>query len=209
MSRQTLEHLAQPFRLHDLVTPYGPIIRHRPTVLFVLASLVGNIGQWNIMTYQGAFWIEQHHLTLHEVGLAALVQGIGGLAGSWLMNTRLGAVPPRRLLIFVRTVTGLLIAAPFVLPIPTLGAVICFAIGYVAGGMGTIATTLALSDAPTARATVLTLNGAAWSVGIALGAATGGLALTLGGYGLLGVCAFTMLAAASGLLLLSDRPAVT
>ena len=196
-----------PFHLRDLVTPYGPIIRHRPTVLFLLASLVGNIGQWNIMTYQGAFWIELHHLTLHEVGLAALVQGIGGLAGSWLMNTPLGAIPARRLLIYVRVVTAVLIAAPFILPIPTLGAVACFAFGYVAGGMGTIATTLALADTPTARATVLTLNGAAWSVGIALGAATGGLMLTLGGYGLLGAGAFLTLAAASGLLLLSDQPA--
>ena len=197
-----------PFRLRDLVTPYGPIIRHRPTVLFLLASLIGNIGQWNIMTYQGAFWIEHHHLTLHEVGLAALVQGIGGLAGSWLMNTPLGVIPARRLLIYVRVVTAILIAAPFILPIPKLGAVACFAFGYVAGGMGTIATTLALSDSPTARATVLTLNGAAWSVGIALGAATGGLMLTLGGYELLGIGAFLSLAAASGLLLLSDRPAV-
>jgi len=194
-----------PFRLRDLVTPYGPIGRHRPTLLFLLASLIGNIGQWNIATYQGAFWIEQHGLTLHEVGLAALVQGIGGLAGSWLMNTPLGAIPPRRLLVYVRVLTALLIAAPFILPISTFGAVACFALGYVAGGMGTIATTLALTDTPTARATVLTLNGAAWSVGIALGAASGGLFLTLGGYGLLGVGAFTTLVIASGLLLMSDQ----
>ena len=72
--------------------------------------------------------------------------------------------------------------------------------------MGAIATTLALTDTPTARATVLTLNGAAWSVGIALGAASGGLFLTLGGYGLLGVGAFATLIVAAGLLLLSDRP---
>jgi predicted MFS family arabinose efflux permease len=134
------------------------------------------------------------------------VQGIGGLAGSWLMNTPLGAIPPRRLLVFVRVITAFLIAAPFVLPISVSGAVACFALGYVAGGMGTIATTLALTDTPTARATVLTLNGAAWSVGIALGAASGGLLLTLGGYGLLGLGAFTTMAVASGLLLLSERP---
>ncbi|MGE3271763.1 MAG: MFS transporter, partial [Chloroflexota bacterium] len=196
-----------PFHLRDLATPYGPILRHRPTVLFLLASLIGNIGLWNIQTYQGAFWVEEHQLSLHQIGLAALVQGCGGLVGSWLMSTRVGAISPRRLLVINRFGTGILIALPFVVPVPTLVAVACFALGYVMGGMGTIASTLALSDAPTGRATVLTLNGAAWSVGISLGAATGGLALTLGGFELLGVCAFASMAVASGLLRLSERPA--
>jgi predicted MFS family arabinose efflux permease len=197
---------AAPFRLRDLIVPYRPIMRHRPTILFLAASLVSNIGQWNVSTYQGAFWIGEHHLTLQQVGWAALVQGIGGLAGSWLMSTPLGRVSPRRLLVYNRLGSGLLMAAPFLLPLPTLAAVICFALAYVLGGMGTIASTLALADAPTARATVLTLNGAAWSVGIALGAASGGLALVLGGYIALGVCALTTLVVASWLLLLSDRP---
>ena len=78
-----------PFRLGDLIAPYRPIVRHRPTILFLAASLVSNIGQWNVTTYQGAFWIGEHHLTLQQVGWAALVQGIGGLAGSWLMSTPL------------------------------------------------------------------------------------------------------------------------
>ena len=196
----------KPFRLRDMIAAYSPIVRHRPTVLFLLASLIGNIGQWNVQTYIGAFWIEEHGLSLHEVGLAALVQGLGGLAGSWLMSSRLGQVSPRQLLVVVRIGTGLLIAVPFILPISTLAAVACFALGYVLGGMGTIASTLALTnDVPTSRATALTLNGAAWSVGIALGAATGGLALVLGGYVALGVCALVTMAAASGLLLLADQ----
>lgn len=195
-----------PLRAGTLLAPYGVIVRHRPTVLFLAASLVGNVGLWNVQTYLGAFWIEQHGLTLHQVGWAVLVQGLGGLAGSWLMSSPIGRLPPRRLLVVNRLGTGLLIAAPFVLPIPTLAAVACFALGYVLGGMGTIATTLALtSDAPAARATTLTLNGAAWSVGIALGAASGGLALALGGYVALGLCAVSTMAMASGLLLLSAR----
>lgn len=201
-----VQQAGEPFRPRDLIAAYGPIVRHRPTILFMLASLIGNIGQWNIQTYIGAFWIEEHGLTLREVGLAVLVQGLGGLVGSWLMSSRLGQVSPRQLLIVVRIGTGLLIAAPFILPTPTLVAVACFALGYVLGGMGTIASTLALThDVPTARATALTLNGAAWSVGIALGAATGGLALAFGGYIALGVCALVTMAAASGLLLLADQ----
>ena len=104
-----------------------------------------------------------------------------------------------------RYASELLIALPFVLPIPTIAAVACFALASFGSGMGAIATALALTDAPTSRATVLTLNGAAWSVGIALGAATGGLSLTLGGFGLLGVCAFATLAIAAGLLLLAAQ----
>lgn len=196
------------FALAALLGSYSPIVRSRPTILFLLASLIGNIGQWNVQTYSGAFWVDEHQLSLQEVGLAALVQGLGGLVGSWLMNTPIGRVPPRRLLVVVRLGTGLLIAAPFVLPIPTLAAVACFTLGYVLGGMGTMASTLALTtDVPTARATALTLNGAAWSIGIALGAASGGLALTLGGYIALGLCAVSTLALAAGLLVWADRAA--
>jgi predicted MFS family arabinose efflux permease len=177
-------------------------------MLFLLASLVGNIGLWNVYTCVGAFWTDVHQLSLHEIGLAALVQGLGGLAGSWLMSTPLGKVSPRRLLIVARFVCGLLSCAPFVLPISTVATVVCFTLSYTVGGMGTIASTLQLTrDVPSARATALTLNGAAWSIGIALGAASGGLALALGGYGLLGVMAFSTFAAASGLLLISDRVA--
>lgn len=196
------------FRPRDLLTAYTPIIRHRPTVLFLVASLVGNIGLWNVYTYSGAFWTDVHQLSLQEIGLTALVQGIGGLTGSWLMSSRLGRISPRKILMFGRVTTGALIAAPFVFPAPTLVAVALFALGYVVGGMGTIASTLALThDIPNARATVLTLNGAAWSVGIALGAASGGLALTFGGYGALGICAFSTMAAASLLLTIADRTA--
>ena len=48
----------RPFRPRDMIAAYSPIVRHRPTVLFLLASLIGNIGQWNVQTYIGAFWIE-------------------------------------------------------------------------------------------------------------------------------------------------------
>jgi predicted MFS family arabinose efflux permease len=196
------------FRMRDILTAYTPIIRNRPAMLFLLASLVGNIGQWNVYTYTGAYWTDVHQLSLHEIGLTALVQGFGGLAGSWLMSTPVGKISPRRLLIVSRFLGGLMCAAPFVLPMPVVAAVACFTLSYVVGGMGAIASTLQLTrDVPSARATALTLNGAAWSIGIALGAASGGLALALGGYDMLGIMAFSTFAAASGLLLISDRVA--
>ncbi|MCC7367742.1 MAG: MFS transporter [Chloroflexi bacterium] len=201
-----LQTATAPFRIRELVTPYRPILRHRPTILFVLASLIGNIGQWNMATYQGAYWVEQHGLSLHQVGLAALAQGVAGLIGSWMMSTPMGRIRPRRILLVNRFLTGLLIAIPFVFPIPTLAAGICLMLASYGSGMGTIASTLALADAPTSRATVMTLNGAAWSVGIALGAASGGLALTVGGWWLLGVSAFGTLGIAAALLLISDQP---
>ena len=198
--------IAGRFQVADLLAAYSPIVRHRPTVLFLASSLIGNIGQWNVFTYAGAYWTDVHQLTLHEIGLAALAQGIGGLFGSWLMSTPLGRMPPRRLLIVSRIVSGSLFCAPFIVLMPTGAAVVTFTLAQMLGGMVAIATTLQLTrDVPTARATALTLNGAAWSIGIAIGAASGGLALVLGGYEVLGTLALSTFLIAAGLLVLSDR----
>ncbi|MCC6176496.1 MAG: MFS transporter [Chloroflexi bacterium] len=194
-------------RFRTLTSPYGPLLRHHPTSLLIVSSLFGNIGLWHIYTYVGAFWVLEHGLSLQEVGWTSLVQGLGGLSGGWLMSGRIGRIAPRRLIVFGRVGGGLLMALPFVIPIPTAAAVACLAVAYVLGSFQTIATSLVLAnESPAGRATTLTFNGAAWSVGIALGASLGGLALSLGGFKAVGVSAYTAFLVASLLTYISGHP---
>jgi MFS transporter, DHA1 family, inner membrane transport protein len=61
-------------------------------------------------------------------------------------------------------------------------------VGLIANGASNVATVVLLTHAaPTARATTLTVNGSAMSLGSALGGALGGLLLATGGYGLVGI----------------------
>jgi predicted MFS family arabinose efflux permease len=71
---------------------------------------------------------------------------------------------------------------------------------------------LLAAETPAARATTQTLNGSALSLGLALGAALGGLALSLGGYPAIGLCALGFTLAAAWLVAWSrpsEMPAVT
>lgn len=199
------------FRPRDLTSPYGAILRHRPTVLLILSSLVCNIAYWNVITYVGAFWIEEHGLSLHEVGLVTLAMGVGGLSGSWLVSSPLGRLNPYLMAALGRVGANVLFGIPLVFWVPTPVAVLCFALASALTGYATVASSLILTNdsAPGARATTLTANGAAWSFGLSLGAASGGLALTLGGYPALGLHALAMIIIGGGLIMLAGQASRT
>lgn len=77
----------------------------------------------------------------------------------------------------------------FNVPAPTPVGVVMLALGGWTSALSTVATTLVLANAsPADRATTMTtLNGSAWSVGIAIGASLGGVVLALGGWAALGL----------------------
>ena len=181
-------------RLGSFLAAYAPFAHDRPTLLLILHSLVGNCGIWCVYTYIGAFWIQEHGLTIQQVGLVTLVQGLGFLCGSLTMSGPFGKVSPRVLLVWGRIASGLMMTGIFILPAPTPVGVLMMALGAWTSALSTIATTLVLAnESPAGHATTMTLNGSAWSVGIALGASLGGVVLALGGWvalGLLGLAFF-------------------
>lgn len=75
------------------------------------------------------------------------------------------------------------------------------ALAMVATGAYTIGNAMVLTaETPAGRATTMTLNSSALSLGVALGGAFGGLALVVGGYQALGVCAPICSAAAAAII---------
>src|SRR5262249_6182212 len=97
---------------------------------------------------------------------------------------------PRPLLIVSRVIGGLLFACAIVLPLPGLAVMAVVALAMVMQGLYDVSNLLVLNvETPAGRATTMTLNSSATSLAAALGGIIGGVALTLGGYAALGVCA--------------------
>lgn len=180
---------------------YRVIGRHRPTLGILAASLIASSGLWMMATYLGAFLVERHAFSIQEVGWVYLGVGVAVLAGSLLAGGRLGGRSPRPLLFGMRLLSGLLVAAAFLLPLPAWPAMALIITGMAANGVGTVLITLILSaEAPGGRATTLTLNGSLYSAGIALGSSLGGLLLVVGDYRALGAGILALLIGAAGLI---------
>ena len=128
------------------------------------------------------------------------VQGLGFLCGSLTMSGPFGKLSPRTLLVGGRIASGLMMTGIFIVPAPTPVAVLMMALGAWTGALSTIATTLVLAnESPAGHAATMTLNGSAWSVGIAIGASLGGIVLALGGWPALGALGLGFFLVAAGL----------
>jgi predicted MFS family arabinose efflux permease len=176
-------------RLRDALASYVPLLRHRSTLGIIIATLVGNIGGWVVWSYLAAFLIEVHGFTIQEAGWVYLFGGGGIMVGTMISGTRVGAYP-RALMIVSRVVAGLLLAGAMILPLPGVAVVAVVSVAMVMQGLYGVPNLLVLSaESPVGRATTMTLNSSAISLSTALGGIIGGVALTLGGYAALGVCA--------------------
>lgn len=173
-----------------IVAAYHPLIRHRPTVGLIVTTLLGSAGVWVMATYLGAFYAEQHGYTTQQIGWVYFVPGITLFIGSLSVGGRVGELPLRPFVMVTRIVTGIAIAGVLILPIPALAGIGLLALqGMTTGASGVAVVFLLMRESPAGRATTMTLNTAALSLGTALGSALGGLVLSVASFPLVGVCA--------------------
>ncbi len=162
---------------------YPPLLRHAPTVGLVGASLLRSGAAWAWFTYYGAYLVEVRHLSVQQAGWGYTGVGLGFFLGSLLAGGRLGQLPPRPLIIGTALVQALTLLNPLV---PGLGLPVVFAVnglGAAMMGLANVTATLLLGrESPAGRATTMTANQAAFSLGSAAGGAGGGLLLALSGY---------------------------
>lgn len=193
--------------LAGVLDAYRPLIHHRPTLGLVIASLIGNAGVWIMATYLGAFYDERYGYTTQQIGWVYFVPGVTLFVGSLATGGRIGALPLRPLIVATRLTTGIAIAGLFILPIPGLFGLGLLAIQGVMTSISMVAVVLLLMrESPASRATTLTLNTVALSLGIALGSTLGGALLAVADYDLLGVCSL-LFSGASAALVWSSRSA--
>jgi predicted MFS family arabinose efflux permease len=174
--------------LASMLTPYRPLLRHRPTVGVIGATLLSSAGFTAIFTYVAAFFSHRHDLSTEQIGISYAISGLGLIAGNLLAARRLSSVPLRPLLAVTLLARGLVFAAVVLAPVGPIAAVALFtAVGFADGLTFVVAPTLLSRESPTGRGTTMALNGTAHSFGTALGGALGGLGLALGGYAYLGL----------------------
>lgn len=179
---------------------YPPLLRHRPTLGLIAATLCGSAAIWVMATYLGAFYAERFGYTTQQLGWVYFVPGVTLFLGSLLAGGRVGALPLRPLIVLTRLVAGVAIAGLLALPISAVAGMGLLGIQGITSGMASVAVTLLLlRESPASRATTLTLNAVALSLGTALGSALGGALLAVGDYALLGLAAL-LLSAASAFL---------
>jgi predicted MFS family arabinose efflux permease len=187
-------------RLRGALASYLPLLRDRSTLSLIVATMVGNVGSWSVWSYLSAFLVEQHGFTTQDVGWVYLFGGGGVMVGTMLSGSRLGA-RPRPLMIASRLTAGLLFAGAMIPPLPGVVVVVMVSLAMVVQGLYTVPSLLVLNaETPGGRATTMTLNSSAMSLGTALGGMIGGVALTLGGYATLGICAPIFLLAGAGII---------
>lgn len=162
---------------------YPPLLRHAPTLGLVGSSLLRSGAAWAWFTYYGAYLVQVRHLGVQQAGWAYTGVGLGFFLGSLLAGGRLGHLPPRALLVGTALLQALTLLNPLVpgLSIPVVLAL--NSLGAAMMGIANVTVTLLLGqESPAGRATTMTANQAAFSVGSAAGSALGGLLLALSGY---------------------------
>jgi DHA1 family inner membrane transport protein len=173
--------------LKSVLAAYRPLIRHRSTMTLIVAACLEQAGTWTMWTYYGAFYVQRYAFDTRQVGLVSLAAGLGVLLGQTAAGGRLGS-RPRMLFIVGCAGSGSLIGLSLMLPIPALAAVALMTAGWLMHGLVMVSTVVLLvGQSPAGRATTLTLYGSAMNLGIALGAALGGLALARAGYFVVGL----------------------
>jgi predicted MFS family arabinose efflux permease len=180
---------------------YGDILRSRPA-LIVLAASVLSAAVWNgMVTYAGAFFED-------EVGVngTQLTFIFGGLGLSYVIGGVVGVILSRRLPARAIALGSAVCASVLLLPFvsSTEAAIACVVFGMLfaasrAPGIAALNNML-LDAAPNARGTAVSSYGVVAACGILMGAALGGSAIELWGFVGMGVL-FTGLALLSVLLL--------
>jgi DHA1 family inner membrane transport protein len=192
--------------VRDVLESYALLLRNRSTLGLVGATLVSTAGFFGLFAYVGAFFAQQHRLSMAEIGWAYSISGLGLLAGNALAAGRLGRAPLRPFLVGIFVARGLLVGAIVLSPLgPAVAVALFTALGFVDGAYFVAIGTVLSREAPGGRGTTMTLNQSAQNLGSAIGSATGGLLLAIGGYPALGLTLPALGLAAAALTWWSGR----
>ena len=194
------------FQLTNVLTAYRPILDHRPTLGLIAGTFLRGVAWTGVITYAGAFFIDERGLSTGSVGFVYAAGGLGFLCGSLAAGGPLGRFQPVRTVVLTTSLTGLLFGMIFVLPAGIVLPVASLAIGGFIGAFGWVAATnLLASTTPAGAATTMVLNGSGINLGSAGGGALGGIMLATGGYTVLGLVLPLFAFASSLVIWLSSR----
>jgi predicted MFS family arabinose efflux permease len=199
-------NVGSSFRFESVLRAYRPLLWHWPTLGVVGATLLGQVGFWATLTYLSAFLVHIYGLSISEAGAVYGAGGLGLLLGNVAASGPLGRLPLRTVLATNRLIQVPLLFGILVLNVPVLAIVILLlVVGLLQGAATALGMTLVSMDSPAGRATTVTLNQPALTLGVALAGAVGGLVLAFASYQVLGM-GLTLAGCVAALLLWWTRP---
>jgi predicted MFS family arabinose efflux permease len=153
---------------------------------FAGAELLANAAWTGVLTYSGALLLQSYDVSPTDVALELGLMAIAMLPGTFIARRRAAHVTPALL----ARLTAFQAAAVILLYSLRLGTAVTVALlaamAFVNGRRSVAASALGMDRAPDDRVAVMSMRAAANQLGYLLGAATGGLALALGGFTALG-----------------------
>jgi DHA1 family inner membrane transport protein len=177
---------AVPFHKREIGAAYLPLIRHRPTLRLYAASALRSVTWIGFITYLGAFLATELDLGTRRVGFVYMASGIGYAVGS-VISAR-SMVLSARMMVAVATIIGAIMVGATLSTSVVPVAVPLVVLGSLASAFGGLAMVAVLADeSPAATGTTMVLNGSMINLGASAGALVGGVLISTGGYGALGV----------------------
>ena len=172
----------------SLIEGYRGVLASRSAV----ACLIGNMlagGAWagGVIVYTVTYLREAFLLPRSEASNVFSGLVIGVIAGNYLGGPIIKRLGGKRVMVVSCLLTGILEACYMNSPRIQLTVAIVIVMSVLAGLVMTSTNTLLLDQVPLYRGTVTSVNSAVSQLGVALGAALGGLVLQLQGWGTVGV----------------------
>ncbi len=178
----------EPFRPFGIWETYREILADARMVRLQTGNLIWAMVWIGTLTYFGAYLIDDMGASLNVVGYMMMWGGtcffLGNRIATWLARGR----SPHVLLTLAGMVLSLSVFSTFSVTTGLVALIIVVGLLAFAGGVGLPLITIMISEsAATAHGSVMMLRQFTWGMGAALGAASGGLLLGLGGFFALGI----------------------
>lgn len=167
--------------------------------LACLAGITLAAGSWlGVVIYSVSYLRDRFTLARQDASLIFSGLVVGVLVGNYVGGLLASRYGRRRVLLLSSLATGILIACYMNAPSVALTVAVVPIMSVMGGIVLTSANSLALEQSSTYRGTIMSLASAAGQLGGALGASAGGLALSLAGWGLVGLtlASFSLIASA-------------
>ena len=169
----------------------------RPDVArFAVGELLANAAWASVLTYAGALLLSSYDISPAVVALGLGATAVAMLPGTFAARRSAARATPALLASLTACQGAAVLVLGAVRPTVLLTVGVLAVMAFVNGWRSMIASAVGMDTAPEDKLAVMSMRAAANQFGYLLGAAAGGLALTLGGFAGLGCALAAMFAAA-------------
>jgi predicted MFS family arabinose efflux permease len=168
-----------------LFSGFRQVLSNRSATACLIGQTISMATWGGILTYTGSFWRQVFGISVGAVVLIQVGSGLGYIVGNLFTGRFANKYGRKKLAVLALFVGGIMLALWIYIKTLWMAVVVGWIIIIFGGIRATAINSLTLEQIPSARGTLMSLNGAAQSLGTAIGVAVGGYLLI--GYGYSGL----------------------